>query len=131
MEKIDLTKLKSRFNPFKTNVWVEVKTPITYAEIKLAIEGKEFISPDEKTPMYLIWDISTREQHIKRIAWLVENFSHDFPIELDFGVEGVFGGEFVIDGCHRIAAAIYRNEKFIMAECSGSENRIKEACCDF
>lgn len=133
MKKVDLSKLKELFNPFKSSVWVKLNSPITREEIKAAIDNGEFISPDEETPMYLIWDESTREQHAKRIAWLVENFSHDFPIEIDFGIEGFdsLRHDIVLDGCHRIAAAIYRGEKFIMANCSGSKSRIDFYTCDF
>lgn len=125
MEKINLAKLSERFNPFKINVWVELHSPITREEIQLAIENSEFITPEQETPMYLIWDISTREQHVKRIAWLAVNFSQEFPIAIDFGIDGFHNsGDFILDGCHRIAAAIYRKEKFITAECCGSESRI-------
>ena len=119
--KIDLNKLKELFNPFESNVWVKLKKPITYEEITEYLHNDLLQSPYVEVKHDLIWDISDRDVHLKRIAWLVKNYdSEKYPITIDFGLPSLGMGFFEIaDGCHRIAASIYRNDKFIYANCSG------------
>lgn len=79
------------------------------------------MSPDTaktECSAYLIWDTSTREQHIARVAWLVNNYRDDFPVDIDFGVPS-HGCHFSVeDGHHRIAAAIFLQKKYIMVNAS-------------
>lgn len=61
------------------------------------------------------------DDHPARIAYLVLNPASE-PIELDVGCPGLgFGGPSwpVLDGNHRLAAAIYREDEFISAQVSG------------
>jgi hypothetical protein len=61
---------------------------------------------------YLIWDESTREEHIARIAWLVLNYNENYPIDIDFGTPSMDAHFEVSDGNHRLAAAYYLNKKY-------------------
>lgn len=126
--KIDLNKLKELFNPFESNVWVKIDSPITIDEITDYINKGLYQSPDIEVKHDLIWDVSDRDIHLKRIAWLVKNYdSEQYPILIDFGIPSLGMGFFEIsDGCHRVAAAIYRNDKFIYADCSGEVNEIEK-----
>lgn len=123
--KIDLSKLIVDWNPFQSAIWSEMEKPITIMEVEDAIKKEQFISPDIPKPMYRIWDTSTREQHISRVAWFVTNYQEKYPIEIDFGIPG-FCYLTVEDGNHRLAAAIYLNLPFIWAIASGSTNLIRE-----
>jgi uncharacterized protein (DUF1015 family) len=98
--------------------------PITIKEIKESIQKKQFIAPDFIKPMNGIWDISTREQHIHRIAWFVENYKEIYPIEIDFGIPG-FCELVVEDGNHRLAAAIYLGLSYVWATTSGATSVIE------
>jgi len=127
-EKIDLNKLAEIWSPFKSNIWVKLTSPITKEEITKALEENNFQSPDVEVCHDLIWDISDRETHIKRIAWFVKNLdSEKYPIEIDFGIPNLNLGFFEIyDGNHRLLAAYYREDKFIHVYCSGAVDEIKK-----
>ena len=66
-------------------------------------------------------NLSTRRYHIQRIAWLAVNGWTD-PIQIDVGVPELCSHVdwIVIDGNHRLAAAIVRGDKTISAAVSGS-----------
>lgn len=124
LTKICLRKLSEVYLPFERNIWVKCETPITREEIQLAIENNELQSPSESVDMYMEWwDVSSRETHIKRIAWLVKNFDHKYYISIDFGIPGLC--DFTIeDGNHRLLAAYFLNLPYIMADCCGEVNLI-------
>lgn len=124
--KIDISKLSELINPYDSNIWVKVTKPITKEEISNAIRSNNLISPDFPKKTYLIWDESTREEHIARIAWLVTNYDEKYYIEIDFGVPSL-GGRFELsDGNHRLAAAIYLNKPYILANVSGDLDLVDE-----
>lgn len=125
MEQINLKKLARIWNPFNQTVWIKLNTPITIEEIQTAINEKRFISPETPKKMFLIWDESTREEHIERIAWLVVNFDENFPIQIEFGIPGICGFE-LSDGNHRLAAALFLKRPYINSESSGAESEIKK-----
>ncbi len=122
--KIDLKKLTEYWNPFEQCIWMKVKKPITQKEITHAIDKKWCRSPNAKKDKYMIWDTSLRHVHIKRIAWLVENFDLNYPIEIDFGLSD--GDLYISDGNHRLAAAIYLKKHYIYVNASGAEDLIEE-----
>ena len=63
--------------------------------------------------------------HAARIAWMVANNWTD-PIELDFGIPSLGHSWYpLLDGHHRLAAAIYREDPWILANCSGSVDEIE------
>lgn len=123
--KISLDKLTQVWNPFYGCIWVKIDSPITKEEIANAIRKQQFITPDVPKPKDAIWDISSKEQHIQRIAWFVCNFSDDYPIEIDFGIPGYCNLQ-VDDGNHRLAAAIYSEKEFILAICGGDVSEIEK-----
>jgi hypothetical protein len=59
--------------------------------------------------------------NIERIAWFVVNGWND-PISIDVGVPQLQGwnGEHLLDGWHRLGAAIYRKDQDILATVDGS-----------
>jgi len=96
---------------FNDDVW-ECGGIIKKKDIKLAIAKKDFIdSYATDSDKNSFWSL---EDHIKRIAYLVVHPSNE-PLELDFSLEGAY----LLDGNHRFAAAIYRNEPFVIVEVSG------------
>lgn len=125
--KIDLQKLSEIFHPFQSCIWVKCYKPITRYMIRVTVENKDFQSPEVPVEYDLIWDISDRRTHIKRIAWLVDNWSDKNPIEIDFGIPELGIGFFEVgDGNHRLLAAYYLNKPYIMAHCSGSISEIEK-----
>ncbi|MCK9459514.1 MAG: hypothetical protein M0R80_07740 [Proteobacteria bacterium] len=122
--KINIKKLQQEWSPFRDCIWVNVDRPITREEIANAIKKKQFITPETPKPKDSIWDVSSREQHLQRIAWFVCNFSDNYPIEIDFGIPG-YGNLRVDDGNHRFAAAIYLKKKYISAICGGAISEIE------
>ena len=67
----------------------------------------------------------TPSDHAARIAWLVE-FGWSDPIELDFGIPSLGHCWYpLLDGHHRLAAAIFRHDNWIMANCSGDVEEIE------
>lgn len=124
--KIDLIKLADLIQPFKSKIWINCKSPITKKDIEKYLSKKNLQSPDVKVQFDYIWDISTKDIHLKRVAWLVKNFSDKYPISLDFGMTNFEGYFNVDDGYHRLLAAYYLNKKYIKANCSGSIKEIKK-----
>lgn len=120
--RIDLSKLEAVWSPFRFVIWSGLDSPITREEIQEAIAKNQFLAPPRTKCNF---ELSRKEQ-ISRIAWLVFNYdSENFPIDIDFGVTNLLEKIFVQDGNHRLAAALYRNEKFIHVNCSGGLDRIQ------
>lgn len=127
IKKISLSKLTEIWNPFEYSIWIDMKSPITKKEVSEAIKNKKFISPDVPKNMYLdFWDKSTREEHIARIAWLVENYNEEYHLEIDFGVPSMGCYFCFMDGNHRLCAAIYLNKEYVLVNCSGGESEIEK-----
>ena len=125
--KIDLDKLSEIWPPFQFNIWVKCDTPIQREEIYNALRDNNLQNPNLKVDYELIWDISSREVHVARIAWMVRYWSDHFPIDIDFGVPHFMSGTLEIsDGNHRLLAAYYLNKPYIMAQCSGSISEIEK-----
>lgn len=130
IENIELKYLEA-YNPFSHVVWRGLHTPVTKQEIAEAIENNSF----RETPILssnLLDEIelmngSWREDHIKRIAYLVIHNWND-AIEIDVGVPslGCHVNWIVQDGNHRLAAAFYREDTHIKASIGGQINYAKE-----
>ena len=118
-QNILLSEIKD-WSAFNNCIW-DISFPITYEEVYLSIKKKLFKSKPS-TPK----DISTREDHIQRIAYLVVNGWKD-SIAIDVGAPklGWNNSWIIIDGNHRLAAAFYKNDKYIAAEISGQVSEIK------
>jgi hypothetical protein len=98
--------LQKDCNPFTTCPWNCGK--ITKEEITQAIALKQFSNKP-------VIDTEPKAKHIARIAWLVVH-KDDKAVELAVGNPSFHW--FINDGNHRIAAAIYRNDAFILSEIS-------------
>jgi len=111
-------------SPYENCVWQGIKTPIKRDEISLAIDSKRLISvplPDNPTR------VLAREEHVSRIAHLAVNGWED-AIHLDVGVPslGCVVEWPLVDGNHRLAAAMYRGYQDILAEVSGQVDYAEE-----
>jgi len=125
--KIDIQKFKKICNPFKQNIWVTLKFPITKKEITQAIKQKQFIALGLINKKLMnFWGGSSREEHIYRIAWFVENWDDKFPISIDFGMPWMGTGISIDDGNHRLAAAIYLKKHWIKSSFGGSIDEMKK-----
>ena len=106
------------FSPFENIVWITLDTPITKQEvaesIKLERFRKDYLGPEHLVP---------RQSHVDRVAYFVVKGWSD-AIQLDVGAPelGCHVDWIVTDGHHRLAAAIYRDDKHIFANIAGSLN---------
>ena len=120
---LPLIKLAEFVNPFTISPW-EFKRPIHKDEVTSAIENKDFYFKHTE-----IGDCHrmTRKQHIFRIAYLTVNVSN-VPVEIDVGVPelGFWPTDIMLDGHHRVAAALMRGDTTIAANVSGSLDYAKQ-----
>ena len=109
---IPVTILAQYWNPIN-GVWA--KGTCSKRKISNAIKAKRFVH-DEKS-----------NDHAARVAYFVQ-FGWDDPIQIDVCIPslGYHTKELVTDGNHRLAAAIYRGDKKIVAEISGDINDATE-----
>jgi hypothetical protein len=121
-EQIDLALLSQIWNPFTMKIWVSLTEPITREEIEEAIRENKLIGPDVRIGGN--FQPHSREDHIKRIAWFVVNWEENHPIQIDFGVGG-YVPEIVPDGNHRLAAALYMDLSYVLADVSGAVSIIE------
>lgn len=70
--------------------------------------------------------VFTPEDHAARIAYLVVHPSEE-PIEVDFGIPALncYVDWPITDGNHRLAAAIIRGDKSILADVAGDWEEIR------
>lgn len=109
---LPIEKVQALFDPFRDNPWVEHKTAIRKHEVRKAIAAGR-MQPKPKANQ-------TRRFNIERVAYLAHEGWND-AVEIDVGCPE-FGqsSELLTDGWHRLAAAIYRKDKTIRANVSGS-----------
>jgi hypothetical protein len=73
-------------------------------------DGEDFVQGNEHTNAY----------HAQRIAYLVNQPDY-MPIIIDVGIPDIYQPEFFIfDGCHRLAAALFRGDEWIAVAYSGA-----------
>lgn len=123
-QKIDLFKLLERIDVFSMSIWFNNDSHITLDEIGEAVKHHDVLY----RPSTGDYDTASHKDHVKRIAWLVENWSDDYPIELDFGIPELnyYVHNPILDGHHRLFAALYLRKEFINANCSGSVKEIEK-----
>ncbi len=104
--------------------WLEGKDAITREEIQRAIDDEDFHSEPIAEEWY---EDGVRDKHIKRIAYLVVH-GWDDAIEIDVGVPvlSYWNDHIVIDGNHRLAAAIFRGDETIGACIAGQLDYAEE-----
>lgn len=110
-------------NPFEEGVWPYQDQEFQYPGQPLRMEMvKKYIKQGtlEHPEKWLKENNCQFEIHEARVAWLVVN-GWDEPIEIDF-----CGQYPLIDGHHRLAAAIFRKDTAIEADCSGFVDHIKK-----
>lgn len=124
--KIPLTSLKP-WSPFKNVVWASLDRGITREEIREAIEQKKFLTEPINTDTLDTLFKTPREDHVKRIAFLVVNGWKD-EIHLDVGVPSMccHVDWIIMDGNHRLAAAFYREDETIEAGIMGEARHAAE-----
>jgi len=119
---VSVQKIKDIWSPYRMKLWC--RTTVHMTDVRREIKLGRFIK--KPWSMRRGW---TSEQHAQRIAWLVVNGWAD-PIEVDVGIPGIMGGfmlpDLITDGNHRLAAAIYRRDKTILANVSGSASYARE-----
>ena len=115
---ISVPTLAELCNPLKDMVWSAGR--VTRADVKLALRQNDLRS-ESVDPSYAPRESLSKQDHVARIAYLVKYGWND-PIQIDVGVPalGVYVDWMIIDGNHRMAAAIYRNDSTISSEISGS-----------
>jgi hypothetical protein len=97
--------------------WTEGEDAITREEIQRAVGNQDF----HQEPIAEEWyEDGVRDKHIKRIAYLAVH-GWDDAIEIDVGVPvlNYWNDHIVIDGNHRLAAAIFRGDETIGATIAG------------
>lgn len=129
-DKIDIQKLCEVIDPFKT---LTSQCPEDLLFLR-STDGvtKELVQRkfDQNTLNSKVYTDDpnswTPDDHAARIAWLVKFGWDDDPIELDFGIPSLGHCWYpLLDGHHRLAAAILRNDEWIMASCSGDTKEIE------
>lgn len=86
-------------------VWLGMRDPISAEEVAIAILDGDLLDPDvhgscDQHAMPRAW-------HVGRIAWFVVNGWRD-PIQVDLNARWP-----VIDGNHRLVAAVLREDTFV------------------
>lgn len=105
-----------KMNPFERIVWDVVDPPFTFDEVQRAINDRNF-----EAEQYNGWERqAARAYHVGRVAYLVVNRTSD-PISVDVGTPtlGYVNDWPILDGHHRLAAAIFRGDPFIEADVAG------------
>jgi hypothetical protein len=112
-------------DPFTSSVWDGLDAPLTRDEVAEAIRrGSSALrvgrTPSENRIMF------TRTFHIRRVAWLAVHGWTD-PISVDVGIPCMnYTPDWpVLDGNHRFAAALFRGDEAILADCAGQEDWIE------
>ena len=129
---ISIKNLLCKVNPYNQIIWTNIKLPITKNEIwnfindnKILspIEYKNFIKEKREKDKFAIFDNSSREMHIKRIAWLIMNYKEEYPISINITEKNKIE---ILDWNHRFAAAIYLNKEYINAKINwNKDNNIR------
>lgn len=120
---LDVLKFRKRCDPIRDNSW-SLDYPITQNNIKIAIANNNLLPP--KSNDIVPYSINPLI-HAARIAWFIIHGWND-PINIDVGVPslGCYPKWPLKDGNHRFAAAIIRDDHFILANMSGAVNEIQK-----
>lgn len=115
---LPLARLTRVCNPFLDNPWLQ---PVTKKAVATALIAGEL---EPRSYQTIRQHSDTLQFHIARIAYLVVNGWQE-AIDLDIGCELMPVSYWrlpehpVVDGNHRLAAAIFRKDRFISATVSG------------
>lgn len=114
--KLRVRKVAEIANPFIDAVWTH--QVLKRRMVREAIAANTL----QSSPIHIESPI---HKHAQRVAYLVQNWERCAPIQVDVGIEGMCYPS-ITDGMHRLAAALYRKEKTILATVSGQISLIKE-----
>lgn len=109
--------LECALNPFDLDRSPWSTCAITREDIAEAIAARAFIAEHtgvDPIDICRTYQIVPRTAHIRRIAYLVENPAPD-PV----CVSAAWGMVRLVDGYHRLAAAMYRNDLFVPVTIDG------------
>lgn len=95
--------LRSVGTPYEVPLWSGFDKPLTYDEVTRALDEDLLLDPSGGFGP----EEMTRAMHAARVAWFVKH-GWDEPIEVN---PGAFWP--VVDGNHRLAAALYRADAII------------------
>lgn len=123
--KIDVANIAAICNPFETNIWP--CNPVTVEMVEECIVSKKF-NKEVYTRVRDVYRDWTAEEHAERIAFYVVNGWENETIHIDVGCPsfGFCPDWIVLDGNHRLAAAIFREDKQIRCDISGECKTIDE-----
>lgn len=116
IERFDLRKFRKVCDPFRSPCWLD--RPITQREVRAALRAGNLVAESYSGSPSWNWPM---DRHVARIAYLVVH-PDPTPIEVDVGVPSLgCPVEWpVFDGNHRLAAAIFRGDPYILVSASGA-----------
>jgi hypothetical protein len=113
---VNLSLLKG-YNPLTVELWSDGVSP---NDVKSVIEAKIAAINENRFYESPILYSEEYRNHIERVADLVTNPNYE-PISIDVGIEGMTKTSWpIVDGNHRLAAALYRGDESILVNFSGS-----------
>lgn len=125
---VPIKNLERIWSPYRQPLWGP--NPLRLGDVRKALQNRDF-EKKEYNPDKALYNDKYRwplERHAARVAFFVLNGWKN-PIQIDVGVpefQGWQPGDIVVDGNHRLAAAIYRHDKEILADISGSVSYANE-----
>ena len=122
MLKIPVDRLKAVCNPLgECDIW-SVGKPITVEMVDAAFVTGQ-LNPNTNASEKL----KTAKDHAARIAYLVK-YGWSDAISLDIGIPSLncYTDWMIDDGNHRVAAAIYRGDQYILAGVNGCNDYMLE-----
>ncbi len=113
---LPVARLRALCDPFETPPW-EDSAMFSVEAVARAVAAGELQAKPFSGGFGLDWSFG---DHSRRVAYLVVH-GRENAIEVDFGVPvmGLHVYAPVQDGYHRLAAAIYRGDEFILASVGG------------
>ena len=100
-------------SPYEVPLWRSLRDPITFEDVLEALSEDRLNDPNISGPCDARTSLWSMASHAERIAWFVEN-GWEEPITVDMRKLWP-----IVDGNHRFAAAIYRQDTHVRVEFIG------------
>lgn len=114
---VPLERLAALANPLLTPPWPTVEHCFEPADLLALAEADEGLAQPYEERLALEWG---PREHARRIAWFVRHGWSE-PLDIDVGVPGLWVPRWcVMDGNHRLAAALVSRRSHVAAQVSGS-----------
>ena len=114
---VAVTALAAKHNPFTTSTWFDIPPISKDAVAKAIVDGRLESTPnDDDSPRS-----GFTQFHVERIAYLVVH-----PDLKPLRISVYTGSPELVDGNHRLAAAIYRGDETIKIDFPGSTGQLKQ-----